>query len=260
MRYNNPSCQLNLYEEGVGSYVLENLGGGSDIKLDNVYLYEPTLALYTHPSFLRIPKISRNDNEFMDVINCVFDYHPKEREIKNKIIFFDNYADPMPEYLQRSDILARTIFRNAYLKHLRDHQIYIRQLEIYNLLVENAKGREILLKLHPRTERNNIEKDYAGPQTRIMENLSVPWEVFCCNCKIRDNIFVTLTSSAASSNSFVLEGNDNNKIIIMVGYKDVERNPKYEEFFRKFRDYNQDSEIYLPTDEKQYVSALNKCL
>ncbi len=260
IRYHNCTCQVNLYEEGVGSYVHENLGADSNLHVDNVYLYEPCLALYNHISFVRIPKISRNDTKFKSIVNHVFDYHEEIEEIKNKIIFFDNYAEPMPAYLNKSRFLSKTIFRNTYKKHLRDHQLYMLQLKIYKLLVKYANGRDLFLKLHPRTERQHIEADYMETETKILKNISVPWEVFCCNCEISNNIFVTLVSSAVLSNAFVLDEDDHNKSIVLVGYKNVEPNLKYKEFFRKFKDNKVDYDFYLPTNECQFVSALQQCL
>lgn len=260
IRCHNPACRINLYEEGIGSYIHDNLGADSDLPVDNVYLYEPCLALYHHDSFLKIPKISRSDVKFISLINRIFDYKEGAKEIKHKIIFFDNHAAPMPEYLNRSKFLSKTLFRNPYKKHLHDHQVYILQLEVYKMLAMRTKGRCVLVKLHPRTERKHIEADYMSPETRIMENISVPWEVFCCNCKISDNIFITLESSAALSNAFVMDEEDNNKAIVLIGYKELETIPKYKAFFQKIKDQKIDYGFYLPTDERQYISALDQCL
>lgn len=87
IRCHNPACRINLYEEGIGAYVHDNLGADSDLPVDNVYLYEPCLALYHHDSFLKIPKISRSDVKFISLINRIFDYKEGAKEIKHKIIF-----------------------------------------------------------------------------------------------------------------------------------------------------------------------------
>lgn len=262
LRFANPQCQLVGYEEGVGSYVVDDLGADKDnMPMDIRYLYEPTLATYTRSSFKRIPKVRRDDTAFIRILNQVFDYRPQKKEIKNKLVFFDNPAKPMPKYLQMNEFLSQTLFRNAYKKHLRDQGTYLWQLNAYKILERLSMGREILVKLHPREERANVEKDYAGQNTIIMDNLSVPWEVFCCNCDINNNVFITLSSSAVLSDRLTVEGENENLVIILNGYVSKGLSEyKFQGFFQKVQALSQKDDIYLPRSEGEYEEILNKIL
>ena len=252
----NPACKLNLYEEGVGSYVLSTLGVGSDLQMDSMYLYEPELAIYDHPSFVRIPKVSRTDSIFLSVVNQVFDYHPKQKKITNKIIFFDNPSNPMPDYLTIHELLSKTLFYVPYKKHLREYKVYLEQRRLFELLAHHAHGKDILVKLHPRTERAYVEKDYAGDNIQIADNLSVPWEVFCCNCDVSDNIFVAYDSSAITSNAFTMAEEDNNAAVICRYACNEEFHDKYRKFHEKLSRTVTDHKVYLPQSEEQYIETL----
>lgn len=258
VRTHNPACKLNLYEEGVGSYVFSTLGCDSDIHMDYMYLYEPKLAVYTHPCFVSMPKVRRTDTKFLSVINKVFDYQPEEKELKNKIIFFDNPSNPLPSYLTIHKLLSKTLFYVPYKKHLHEHETYLKQQKLFKLLKQYSNGKEIIVKLHPRTERDQVVRDYNGANIRIMGNISVPWEVFCCNCDIRDNVFVTYESSAITSNAFTVADEDNNISIIC-------RYAVNEGIFDKYRIFHETlsrstvkHQFFLPQSEDQYIEILRE--
>ena len=262
-----PHCKICLYEEGLSSYFNDELGYHcEDIKKDKIYLYRPEMALYQHPAFAQIPRINRNDNSFIEIANKVFNYKPKELEIRNKIIFLDNRVEPMPSYLTKSELLSKTLLRNPYKKHLRDHQTYVQQLQAFMTLVKYAGNREILVKLHPRTERKRIEEDYSGANTKIFSGLSVPWELFCCNCKMHENIFITTVSSAMQSNMFVMDEEDTNAFVILCKYaefdlmNDTVFRERYQDFYDRIRKKKKDHQVYLPANEEEYIALLNRLL
>lgn len=254
-----PDCKINLYEEGLATYFDDKLGNNCwDIKKNKIYLYEPEMALYEHNAFARIPQVSRDDKEFLRVANYIFDFVPQIRMINNKILFFDDPSNPMPAYLERSKLLTNTIFRVPYKKHLLEHELYLRQLEAYRILTKNAGNREIWVKLHPRTERKHVEKDYGGKYTTIMGDISVPWELFCCNCDIRNNVFITNISSAIYANSFTVEGKDENSFIILTEYMDGQHTKKGKIFYEKLKRKKKD--VYLPANEEEYIEVLRYVL
>ena len=259
---NNPKCKINIYEEGVGSYINDILGDHcEDIPRDNIYLYEPTMPVYKHPSLRPIPKVKRDDLSFLEIANRIFSYVPQTNRIEGQIIYLDDPSEPLPNYLQYSNLLNRTLFVVPYKRHLRDHEIYLRQLAIYKLLLENVGTRKILVKLHPRNERLNILQEYQGPNTKIFENISVPWELFCCNCELRNNIFVTMESSSISANSLVVDGHGEN-VLIICRQVDNERarHDKYNEFHVKLKQKGNSKEVYMPKSKKEYVSILRDVL
>lgn len=262
MHINYPKCKINIYEEGVGCYINDVLGDHcEDIPRDNIYLYEPTMPVYTHPSIKPIPKVKRDDFAFLEIANRIFSYAPRKDKIEGKIIFLDDPSEPLPNYLKYSNLLNHTLFVVPYKRHLRDHKIYLRQLAIYKLLLENSGTHKILVKLHPRNERLNILQEYQGPNTEIFENISVPWELFCCNCELRNNIFVTMESSSISANSLVVDGHDENVLIIcrQVDYERA-RHDKYHEFHVKLKQKGNSKEVYMPNSKKEYVSILRDVL
>lgn len=258
MHSNYPNCKINIYEEGVGCYINDVLGDHcEDIPRDNIYLYEPTMPVYTHPSLMPIPKVKRDDSSFLEVANRIFSYVPQTDRIEGKIIFLDDPSKPFPNYLKYSNLLNNTLFVVPYKRHLRDHKNYLRQLAIYKLLLENAGTRKILVKLHPRNERLDIWHEYQGPNTEIFENISVPWELFCCNCEMRNNIFVTMVSSSISANSLVVDGHDENVLIICRQVDNESAcHDKYHEFHEKLKKKGNSREVYMPNTKKEYVCIL----
>lgn len=262
MHINYPECKINIYEEGVGCYINDVLGDHcGDIPRDNIYLYEPTMPVYNHPSLQPIPKVKREDASFLKIANRIFSYVPRTDKIEGKIVYLDDPSEPLPNYLKCSNLLNHTLFAVPYRRHMRDHAIYLRQLAIYNLLSENAGACKILVKLHPRNERPDVFRDYQGPNTEIFENISVPWELFCCNCEMRNNVFVTMGSAAISANSLVVEGRDEN-ILIICRQIDNEsaRHDKYHEFHDKLRRKGNSRAVYMPNTKQEYVSILGDVL
>ncbi len=262
-----PDCKINLYEEGFGTYFDDILGNHcEDIKKEHIYLYDPDIALYQHDGFVQIPKINRNDIQFIAMANRVFDYKAQEQEMANKIIFLDNRVNPMPSYLTKSKYLAKTIFRKPYKRHLREHETYVQQIRAYRTLVSHAKGREIFIKLHPRTERENIKDDYNETFSKILDGISVPWELFCCNCAMSGNIFVTTVSSAMQSNMLVMDEEDTNVFIILCRYAEFDLmadesfNKQYQEFYNRIKLKKNDHQVYLPADEDEYIALLERLL
>lgn len=255
----NPDCVINMYEEGLSSYCGDQLGNDcQDISKDYIYLYEPQMALYKHPSFIQIPKVDRNDKEFLTIANYIFDFSPQEEVLENKIIFFDNPSIPMPRYLTYNHFLSHTVFRIPYKKHLQHHTNYLRQLQAYRLLTRYAGGREILVKLHPRTDRDCIATDYAGDYTTIMNDYLVPWELFCCNCQIRNNVFITMDSSAAYANQFVINEQDSNTLLILSEYINHEApDLQYTKaFYEKMTNRKKNHSLFFPLNEKEYIETM----
>ena len=254
-----PDCKINLYEEGLASYFGNKLGNDcGDIKKNKVYLYEPEMALYEGETFAHIPKVSRDDKDFLRAANFVFNFKPQIKTINHKIVFFDDPSNPMPAYLERSKLLANTVFRVPYKKHLPEHRLYLRQLEAYKILTENSGDWEIWVKLHPRTERESAKRDYGGESSKIMGDISVPWELFCCNCDIRNNVFVTDISSAIYANAFTVKGEDTNAFIILAEYMGDWNLGKAKQFYEKFR--RKKSDIYFPATEEEYIKVLRDVL
>ncbi len=94
-----------------------------------------------------------------------------------------------------------------------------------------------------------------------MENISVPWEVFCCNCEMDNNVFVTLCSSAATARKFIME-DDNNLVIILEEYACVGSRSfdLFCNFYRNLQKEEMQGRLYLPQNEDEYINVLSKIL
>lgn len=212
-KYNK--CNNNFLDEGLGCYLRYALDRKH--RVDTVYLYEPEMAAYKDVFFniIKIPKINLNDEEFIRLINYVFNFKDLINiKLKNKIIFFDQNTHPMPRYLRNAGKIKRTILRNPYKKHLKDQIFYETKLELFRVLAEKLKPQKIFVKLHPRSTEEYLE-DYKKNNADFFPNIFSPWEVFGCNYEIKNNIWITVYSSALCSYDFTIKNTNNNKYIFL---------------------------------------------
>ena len=257
-KYNK--CKNNFIDEGVGCYLRYALNRKH--KIDIVYLYEPEMAIYKDIFFniIKIPKINLNDKEFIRLINYVFDFKDSiNMELKNKIIFFDQNTHPMPRYLRNAGEIKRTILRNPYKKHLKDQIFYETKLELFKLLAKKLKPRKIFVKLHPRSTNEYFE-DYKKNNADFFPNIFCPWEVFGCNYEIKNNIWITVYSSALCSYDFTIKNTNNNKYLFLYkivnqrgglkDYKDID------EFFTNFQKLNNEK-VFLPNSIEELMDNIN---
>lgn len=246
-KYNK--CNNNFLDEGLGCYLRYALDRKH--RVDTVYLYEPEMAAYKDVFFniIKIPKINLNDEEFIRLINYVFNFKDLINiKLKNKIIFFDQNTHPMPRYLRNAGKIKRTILRNPYKKHLKDQIFYETKLELFRVLAEKLKPQKIFVKLHPRSTEEYLE-DYKKNNADFFPNIFSPWEVFGCNYEIKNNIWITVYSSALCSYDFTIKNTNNNKYIFLYkivnqrgglkNYKDIN------EFFSNFQQLNNEK-VFLP--------------
>lgn len=259
LRYNK--CTNNLLDEGLGCYLSHELNRKH--KIDAAYLYEPEMAVYKEQfkNFIKIPKINLNDEEFIRLINYVFDFKDLINvKLKNKIIFFDQNTHPMPRYLQNAGKIKRIILRNPYKKHLKEQIFYETKLELFRVLAEKLKPRKIFVKLHPRSTKEYFE-DYKKNNADFFPNVFSPWEVFGCNYEIKNNIWITVYSSALCSYDFTIKNtNNNNKYIFLYkivnqrgglkNYKDIN------EFFSNFQQLNNEK-VFLPNSIDELIANIN---
>lgn len=257
-KYNK--CNNNFLDEGLGCYLRYALNRKH--RIDTVYLYEPEMAAYKDDFFniIKIPKINLNDKEFIRLINYVFNFKDLINvKLKNKIIFFDQNTHPMPRYLRNVGKIKRTILRNPYKKHLKDQIFYETKLELFRVLAEKLKPRKIFVKLHPRSTEEYLE-DYKKNNADFFPNVFSPWEVFGCNYEIKNNIWITVYSSALCSYDFTIKNTNNNKYIFLYkivnqrgglkDYKDID------EFFTNFQQLN-NGKVFLPNSIDELMDNIN---
>lgn len=228
-------CTISSVDEGVDSYLNEFMVDKSHV--NNVYLYEPKMALYYErfpEKIIQIPKINKNDKEFIELLNKTFAFDPNDIvDLNNKVIFFDQNWDPMPKYLRKMNWWKKIIFHNPYKKHLKESVFYDIKMEIFKAVSE-VVGDRLLVKLHPRSDVSFIE-DYKKHKCEILPKTTAPWELFACNCLIKNNKWVTLTSSAVCSYYFTIESDkwDNNFMIVCGRLPGVSMDQEMKAFFER---------------------------
>ena len=253
-------CSNNLLDDGVGCYLSYELNRKH--KIDAAYLYEPEMAVYKEQfkNFVKIPKIDTTDEKFIKLLNYIFDFKKIDKiDLINNIIFFDQKTFPMPEYLRNAGIIKKIIFWNSYKKHYQEHLTYKIQIDIFDILANKIKPEKIFVKFHPRSTREYIEK-YEKSNVQTFFSGFSPWEVFCCNCKIENNIWIAMYSSALLAYYFTIKNKSNNKYIFL--YRILNRENRLnnysniERFFVNLKKFHY-NEIFLPNNTDELIANIN---
>lgn len=255
----NNTCIVSSIDEGLASYLSKGIK--ASYKIDNIYLYEPDMAVYRDKfkNIIQIPKIKKNNIDFINKLNFIFNYTEKDKiKLEDKVIFFDQNWDPLPKYLQKMTWWKKIIFANPYKKHLKESSIYYKKMELFKSLVTNIKNKEIIVKLHPRSEKSFLD-DYGKYNCKFLSNISAPWELFGCNCEIKNNLWVTIHSSALCSYDFSIYQPQNKNTFLFL-YKLVLKNDKlfdeFDEFYKSLKN-KYPNRVIIPATEQEYIHCLN---
>lgn len=258
LKYNK--CTNNIIDEGLATYLSSDWNDKCEI--DKIYLYKPDLAVYKKENvnnFIKIPKIKKSDKNFIDLINFIFDFENIDKiNLINKVVFFDQNTDSMPKYLRNGSKLKKIIFANSYNKHLKEQKIYEIKMELFKILVEKCWPIKVFVKLHPRSNLDYI-KDYQDNKANFLPNIFAPWEVFGCNCEIKNNVWVTMYSSALSAYDFTIENIHNNKYIFLYRILNKKNALKQytivDKFFTEFQKaYPQ--KVFIPNTVEEFINIL----
>ncbi len=164
----NKKIEINLIEEGIGEYVLEN-GAAIEWKekkyINKHYLMAP--ELYKLPTNIKIEKSPylNNSNEFKEILQDIYHYRKDISKFKKIIYFGQAFAEDykMPEFTKIEG-------------------------DIFNKLLENINYENIVVKLHPRSDimlNENIE----------CINTISPWECSVNDIEDIENRIIISTSS-----------------------------------------------------------------
>ena len=215
---------INLIEEGVRDYysnkVICNYNALYPNKKIIVHLYEPDLVIYNkiHDNIIltNISKISTKNTYFINKINQVFNYN-STCNFDNKIIFFEQVSEPMPNYLNNK--IAKFLLFNAYRKHLKENALFLEKNNIINNLIKFLRNKNLInnffIKLHPRTQKGipeNCKKYILGDKNN---HFPVPWEVYCLNQNFKNNLWITINSSSLLNRLLCFNEINNIKFIIL---------------------------------------------
>lgn len=215
---------IHLIEEGIRDYY-------TDVAIMNykkiyskqniiIHLYEPELTVYDknikNVKFKKIPKISYDDCAFKTIVNNIFNYDDSTN-LDDKIIFFEQVAEPMPKYLKQIGFFKKIFLRNAIKNHKKEHDEYLNKVSIVNTIIKILIKEKLLdkftIKLHPRTKRG-ISLEWREFIMGDKDNShTIPWEVYCMNQNFKNNLWLTINSSSLLNKILVFDKTGEIKLI-----------------------------------------------
>ena len=257
----NKNAKVNYIEDGTSTYWKRSIK--MDLPVAGIYLYQPKLANYVDDGELNkkikaIPQINWHDDEFRKILNFIFDFKKGTTDYQNKVIFFDQNWDPMPEYLQNLGGVKKLLLQNNYKKHLKESSIYDKKMELFKLLADKFNdANKVIVKLHPRSD-NKFITDYLKNPCSMAENVKVPWEVIEDNYIFNNNIWVTVSSTALCSLKMAFKNKDE-KVKLIFLYKLVyPKEDKYKDdnqFFENFQKKYPEN-VFIPESVEEYLKFL----
>lgn len=265
-------CKINLLDEGTSTYWRSILK--TNFPISDIYLYAPELANYYSEGWqdriYKIPQIDYGDENFRSVINKVFDFkddgnYPYDDKgsllLKDKIIFFDQNWDPMPEYFKHLNKFMMLLLHNPYKKHKKESAFYERKMQMFRITADNSGGNDVIVKLHPRSPLSFVA-DYNKSKCTMAPNLKIPWEVFMDNCRFNNNIWVTVSSTALCTYKMIFADSREDIPMIFL-YKIVyDGNKSYQEddqFFRSFQKKYPQS-VFIPETIEEFTQIYKKLI
>lgn len=265
-------CKINLLDEGTSTYWRSILK--TNFPVNDIYLYAPELANYYSEGWqdriYKIPQIDYSDENFRSVINKVFDFkddgnYPYDDKgsllLKDKIIFFDQNWDPMPEYFKHLNKFMMLLLHNPYKKHKKESSFYERKMQMFRITADNSDGNDVIVKLHPRSPLSFVA-DYQKSKCTMAPNLKIPWEVFMDNCRFNNNIWVTVSSTALCTYKMIFADSREDIPMIFL-YKIVyDGNKSYQEddqFFRSFQKKYPQS-VFIPETIEEFTQIYKKLI
>lgn len=186
----DPRCVR--YEEGILSYVhIENYSMCGRMKAiralrglikkdtiidetNDVLCYYPELLHFDNAKIHRIPLLTRDNKELLNIYNTIFDYDPNGEDFRQKYIFF-------------TTVSASERDNNFETKIVMD--------------VADLVGKEnLLVKLHPRDSTHF----YEDLGIEVSRTSAVPWEIVQLNHDFSNHVFLTVSSGSVISASAML--------------------------------------------------------
>ena len=134
-------------------------------------------------------------------------------------------------------------------------------MEMFRIAAKYSDGNDVIVKLHPRSPLSFI-KDYQKSKCTMAPNLTAPWEVFMDNCLFRNNIWVTVSSTALCTYKMIFENNREDIPMIFL-YKIVyDGNKNYaedEQFFKSFQQKYPQT-VFIPETIEEFTELYKKLI
>lgn len=229
-------CIFSCIDEGVGSYTNAAIDF-SLVKINDVYLYEPELAIYYNQfnDIKKIPKIDKEDKYIVGVLNYLFRFKRENIvDLRNKIIFFDQCFSSSNKSENK---WYKSVFFYKNAKCASEDSIKFNiQKYLFREVIECFKNDKIFVKLHPRTRDANVSV-YKNSNIIFLENKKIPWELFCLNCNVDNSIWITVNSSAVHTYDFTINSKNKKICIYGIGLYDIgnENKDEYNMFIKKYK-------------------------
>lgn len=250
VKLNNKNSKINLVEDGIGTYLANFDSVKNKVKkvfdvifrtflnyrllnpwlISKIYLFDIDLYSGTFKDRLeRIPNINKENNNYKEKINYIFNYYNHDIYKKAKFIYFDQCFS------------LDNIFSINEKHIVKDIITIFRNLKIDNNLI---------IKLHP---RDHVEK-YKELNFSNVNNSSFPWELICLNENVGERIFISVNSSAVFSPS-ILFGNHNVVILLYKLYNF--KNENFEFFIKNLISKNKIT-VYIPETLEELSNIIKK--
>ena len=195
-------------------------------------------------------------------INNVFGYK-EEANFDNKIIFFEQVAEPMPEYLKKMSFLKSMLLRNAIKKHERENYEYEDKImivdKVLDYMQENNMLDRFIIKLHPRTKRGYINKWKEFIVGDKDNGHTIPWEVYCLNQEFNNNVWLTINSSSVLNRSLCIEDDDRVRYVLFndcINHK-AQTNTMLLNYYNKFSEKFQ-NKVIIPKKIEDFYSLMGE--
>ena len=130
---------------------------------------------------------------------------------------------------------------------------------MFRIVANNCFNNEVMVKLHPRSPDDFVE-DYKISECSMAKNLKVPWEVFMDNCSFKNNIWITVSSTALCTykTAFCNHLEDIPMVFLYkIVYKDKMDFREDDEFFEKFQSRYPGS-VFLPKTVEEFQEIYAK--
>lgn len=178
----NPSCKIEIFEEGTITYTQQFTAGDSTstlyrllvdrkgviARLSALYVFNPIFLSWkpNNGEIITIPKLTNVSKKFKASLNEIFGYEQCEDTYDRKLIFFEE-----SHAMEGFNVPDLQIVEQIALKVGKDN---------------------IMVKIHPRNPENRFAK--LGYKTNV--NTSIPWELIILNQSMDAKILVTISSGS----------------------------------------------------------------
>lgn len=242
LKKNNKHLTFNMIEDGPSIYHIERI-----VPKTVKYIY-PFLNLknsqdcidiwwFSKPDFMdpfgngkikALPKVTREDNHFVNTINDVFSYSPNQTLAEADILFMEE------------------CYRNDGLMN----DDYDKQL--FKEIISSFPNRKYMLKLHPRTRENRFEG-----LCDVLPQDGIPWEVYALNYQMDNKILISLSCATMISSTLLFGDELHSLLLYPIIMNDVIDKARGITYFTDDRQAKINSQIDLYRQKDRFFVAAN---